>query len=131
MTIQPRSVGPPLDFWRRLSALTPWRSCMMPTTSRRRLTNSIRARGLPTEGASSHDPVGLVKELEGVVHEGVDLARGSLSTAVEVLVSELGEQDRQAKLVVVVREVGLELIEGGVVPVDALVINLKARIRIQ
>ena len=33
MTIQPRSVGEPLDAWSRLSVLTPWRSCMMPANN--------------------------------------------------------------------------------------------------
>ena len=51
-----------------------------------------------------------------------------MGTSVEVLVGELSEQDRQAKLVVVVREVGLELIEAGVIPVDALVVDLMTRI---
>ena len=48
-----------------------------------------------------------------------------MSTTVEVLVGELSEQDGQAELVVVVGEVGLELSEAGVVPVNALVVDLE------
>ena len=102
---------------------------MMPEEQRQRTMpgNTRRSR---TEGASSENPVGLVKELEGVVHEGEDLIGVGLRTIVEVLIRELGEQDRQAKLVVVVREVSLELVEGGVIPVDALIVNLYTTARV-
>ena len=102
----------------------------MPEEQRQRTMPETHEGRSRTEGASSENPVGLVKELEGVVHEGEDLIGVGLRTIVEVLIRELGEQDRQAKLVVVVREVSLELVEGGVIPVDALIVNLYTTARV-
>jgi len=72
-----------------------------------------------TEGHVDVDPVGVLHIGSSLLVECPDFVVARLSTSIEVLASVLGNPEGEVESVVPEFEVGLELLEGGIIPVKS------------